>query len=87
MNTFLIRAGLFLGQRFLHFIIYAAIGLAIWGIAYKLYFEKREVRNTRIVNEQPTSFAGAEIKTFGCASFRGLNNQQNQKKNKDKKSQ
>lgn len=58
----------FLKDRVFHFVIYAAIGLAMWGISYKLFFQK--VNDTKqdaheIVNNynQPKS-------TFGCATTR-----------------
>lgn len=67
MPTWLLPILNFLGQRFLHFVIYAAIGLSVWGVYYKLFV--KETSKTVNQGEVKYYYQGAKVTTFGCAHF------------------
>jgi hypothetical protein len=60
----------FLKARLLHFIVYAVIGIALWGVYQKVFVKPDTVSNDRHETNNMQPFSGAQIKTWGCATIR-----------------
>lgn len=68
MPVWLIPVSKFIGQRFLHFLIYVIIGLAVWGVYHKLF-----VAPTNKIEKQVNIYSdggNGRVPIFGCAAWR-----------------
>ena len=67
MNPFLLTALNWAKNRTVNFIVYALIGLAVWGVYSKVFLKDTfKTTNTGAVQYY---WQGAKQTTFGCATF------------------
>ena len=68
MNPILLRIVGFIGQRFLHFLLYLLLALLTIGVPYKLF-----VKGDQRIDKQEVNYYGENstpVIRFGCASWR-----------------
>ena len=58
----------FVGQRFIHFAIYAAIGLTVWGIYQKVFVTPTNSIGT--IERQVNVYDKPSVPIFGCNAWR-----------------
>lgn len=69
MNPLLVNIGKFIGQRFLHFLLYLLLGLITIGIPYQLFF--RDTSKTIVLSGGKIINGGDGLTpTIGCATGR-----------------
>lgn len=62
----------FIGQRSLHFVIYAALGITFWGLYNKIFVTPTNSTSTNIekIERQVNVYETPREPMFGCAAWR-----------------
>ena len=67
MNPIVLNALNWTKNRLVNFLVYALIGLAVWGVYWKVFV--KETNNTTNTGQVQYYWQGAKQTTFGCATF------------------